>query len=175
MKKGDSCPVMSPSMFATTRRHFFKISACAIASVPLLGSLRSEAGTDLSATLSGSTAPSSTGSGSKQNYLHRDTRLSIAMWDFSWLLAQYPGGAYEDLERRVAEAAERGYNTLRVDCFPSRILEPESTFPALGSREEPAKVGSSCKGLHVQRSQRGCPPCGTLPKTRHLAGLGLMG
>lgn len=53
------------------------------------------------------------------------------MWDFSWLMAQYPGGAYENLERRVAEAAERGYNALRVDCFPSRFLEPESTFPAI--------------------------------------------
>lgn len=50
------------------------------------------------------------------------------MWDFSWLMAHHPGGAYEDLERRIAEAAERGYNTLRADCFPSRILEPESTF-----------------------------------------------
>jgi len=63
------------------------------------------------------------------NYLGKSTRLSIAMWDFSWLLAHYPGGAYEDLEQRVAEAADRGYNTLRVDCFPSRILESESTFP----------------------------------------------
>ena len=50
------------------------------------------------------------------------------MWDFSWLHASHPGGAYEDLERRVAEAKERGYNTLRVDCFPSRVLEAESRF-----------------------------------------------
>ncbi len=74
---------------------------------------------------------SATGPASR-NYLGKDTRLSIAMWDFSWLMGQYPGGAYEDLERRIAEAAERGYNTLRVDCFPSRILEPESTFPVTG-------------------------------------------
>ncbi len=50
------------------------------------------------------------------------------MWDFSRLHASHPGGVYEDLDRRLAEAAERGYNTLRVDCFPSRILEPESRF-----------------------------------------------
>ena len=62
-------------------------------------------------------------------YFGRNTRLSIAMWDFSWLMAHYSGGAYEDLEQRVAEAAERGYNALRVDCFPSRVLESESTFP----------------------------------------------
>ncbi len=64
-----------------------------------------------------------------RNYLGKDARLSISMWDFSWLMAHYPGGAYENLEQRVAESAERGYNTLRVDCFPSRILERESTFP----------------------------------------------
>src|ERR1700690_2967276 len=68
---------------------------------------------------------SSAGWASSRNYLGKNTRLSISMWDFSWLVAKYPGGAYEDLERRVAEAAERGYNTLRVDCFPSRILERE--------------------------------------------------
>lgn len=44
------------------------------------------------------------------------------------MYASHPGGVYEDLERRVVEAVERGYNTLRVDCFPSRILEGESTF-----------------------------------------------
>jgi len=63
------------------------------------------------------------------SYLGKSTRLSIAMWDFSWLISRYPGGPYDDLERRVAEAAERGYNALRVDCFPSRLLERESTFP----------------------------------------------
>lgn len=63
-----------------------------------------------------------------RTYMDRGTRLTISMWDFSWLKAHHPGGAYEDLERRVAEAAERGYNTLRVDCFPSRIPEKESRF-----------------------------------------------
>lgn len=122
---------VGPSKSGTTRRDFFKTSACALASVPIFGTLASETGTDRSAATSGSAAPESTGSGSQHNYLYKKTRLSIAMWDFSWLMAQYPGGAYEDIERRVAEAAERGYNTLRIDCFPSRILEPQSTFPAL--------------------------------------------
>jgi hypothetical protein len=63
-----------------------------------------------------------------RNYFDKGTRLTISMWDFSWLFASGPGGAYEDLERRVAEAAERGYNTLRVDCFPPRVLESESRF-----------------------------------------------
>ena len=65
---------------------------------------------------------------SSRNYFDKGTRLAISMWDFSWLCASHSGGVYEDLERRVIEAAERGYNTLRVDCFPSRILESESRF-----------------------------------------------
>ena len=64
----------------------------------------------------------------RSEYFGRGKRLAISMWDFSWLHASHPGGVYADLERRVAEAAERGYNTLRVDCFPSRIPEPESRF-----------------------------------------------
>src|SRR5215469_5247621 len=70
--------------------------------------------------------PSPVSSGN--TYFDKGTRLAISMWDFSWLFANCPGGAYEDLDRRVAEAAERGYNTLRVDCFPSRFLENESQF-----------------------------------------------
>jgi Sugar-binding cellulase-like len=62
------------------------------------------------------------------DYFGRGTRLTISMWDFSWLHAGHPGGVYADLEQRVAEARERGYNTLRVDCFPSRFLEAESRF-----------------------------------------------
>jgi hypothetical protein len=61
-------------------------------------------------------------------YFDKGTRLAISMWNFSWLFANCPGGAYENLEQRVAEAAERGYNTLRVDCFPSRFPEDESRF-----------------------------------------------
>jgi hypothetical protein len=66
----------------------------------------------------------------RHNYFNKGTRLTISMWDFSWLMAHHPGGAYENLERRVVEARERGYNTLRIDCFPSRVLERESTVPA---------------------------------------------
>ncbi len=64
----------------------------------------------------------------RHSYFDKGTRLTISMWDFSWLHASHAGGVYEDLERRIAEAAERGYNTLRVDCFPSHILKSESRF-----------------------------------------------
>lgn len=66
--------------------------------------------------------------GNKCHYFDKRTRLSIAMWDFSWLTAHHKGGAYENIEQRVEEAAERGFNTFRIDCFPSRILEGKSVF-----------------------------------------------
>jgi hypothetical protein len=62
------------------------------------------------------------------NYFDKGTPLTISMWDFSWLLGHHKDGPYENLAKCVEEAAERGYNTLRIDCFPSHILEGTSTF-----------------------------------------------
>lgn len=99
----------------TTRRDFIKYSAATAAlsaiSIPSIGSR--------------ATLPIT---GNRGHYLDKGTRLTIAMWDFSWLTAHHEGGAYESLEQRVVEAAERGFNTLRIDCFPSRILEGKSSF-----------------------------------------------
>jgi len=102
---------------ALSRRNFLKTASMALplsAALPM--TMAAAPGTD-----------SSTATRQK-TYFDKGTRLAISMWDFSWLFANFPGGAYEDLERRVAEAAERGYNTLRVDCFPSRFPEEESRF-----------------------------------------------
>lgn len=71
-----------------------------------------------------------------KDYRNRNEPLTIAMWDFSWLKAHCRGGAYEDLSMCVAQAAERGYNTLRVDCFPSHILEGTVTFPAMHAQSD---------------------------------------
>jgi hypothetical protein len=57
------------------------------------------------------------------NYFDNNTPLTISIWDFSWLMANHPGGAFENLAQRVEEAKNRGYNTIRIDCFPSHILE----------------------------------------------------
>jgi len=61
-----------------------------------------------------------------------ETPLTISMWDYSWLKCGHPGGAFHDLPRRVAEAAERGYNTLRIDAFPHFYVEPSHHFAAQG-------------------------------------------
>ncbi len=45
-------------------------------------------------------------------------RLTIAMWDYSWLYGHHPGGPFEDWEKCVNELKERKFNTVRIDCFP---------------------------------------------------------
>lgn len=46
------------------------------------------------------------------------SRLTIAMWDFSWLYMHYQGGAFEDFDKVTDELLERGFNTVRIDAFP---------------------------------------------------------
>ncbi|MEA1951666.1 MAG: cellulase-like family protein [Planctomycetota bacterium] len=48
-------------------------------------------------------------------------RLTIAMWDFSWLYCHYPGGAFEDYDKVTDELLQRGFNTVRIDAFPMVI------------------------------------------------------
>jgi len=53
-------------------------------------------------------------------------RLTIAMWDFSWLFMHYPGGAFEDFDKATDELLERGFNTIRIDAFPLIIGKLDS-------------------------------------------------
>lgn len=46
------------------------------------------------------------------------SRLTIAMWDFSWLNQHYKGGFFEDYNKVFDELIERGFNTVRIDAFP---------------------------------------------------------
>lgn len=55
------------------------------------------------------------------------------MWDYSWLKCGHFGGAFYDLRRCVAEAAELGYNTLRIDAFPHYYANEQTFFPAQGA------------------------------------------
>ena len=50
-------------------------------------------------------------------------RLTIAMWDFSWLFMHYKGGAFENYDKVTDELLERGFNTVRIDAFPLIIGE----------------------------------------------------
>jgi hypothetical protein len=47
--------------------------------------------------------------------------LAITMVDYSWMLKHHRYGAYEDYDRFFTELVERGYNAVRMDCFPQFI------------------------------------------------------
>ena len=62
-------------------------------------------------------------------------RLTIAMWCLSWIWGHYKGGSYEDFDKATDELLERGFNTIRIECFPQIIGELsdedcEITLPA---------------------------------------------
>lgn len=47
--------------------------------------------------------------------------LAIAMWDYSWMLRHHQFGDFEDWDLVLDGMLERGYNALRIDCFPHLI------------------------------------------------------
>lgn len=49
------------------------------------------------------------------------TARAITMWDFSWLERRWPGAGYEDWDVALAELAERGYDTVRIDAYPHLV------------------------------------------------------
>ena len=44
--------------------------------------------------------------------------LAIAMWDFSWLLRHHKYGGFENWDAALDGLVKRGYNAIRIDCFP---------------------------------------------------------
>ncbi|WP_421724513.1 cellulase-like family protein [Bauldia sp.] len=46
---------------------------------------------------------------------------AITMWDFSWLERRWPGAGYEDWDQALDELVERGYDAVRIDCYPHFI------------------------------------------------------
>jgi len=62
------------------------------------------------------------------NYPGKEFPLTIAKWDLTWIHANHPGGAFEDLATRMDEAREREYNALRIECYPRDILEGTKVF-----------------------------------------------
>ncbi len=49
--------------------------------------------------------------------------IAITMWDFSWLERRWPGAGYEDWDLALDELAERGYEAVRIDCYPHLVAE----------------------------------------------------
>ena len=63
-------------------------------------------------------------------------RLTIVMWDQTFLTRHMPGESFADYDQVLDEALERGYNTLRLDPMPQIIdlSKPEIVYkqPDLG-------------------------------------------
>jgi len=49
---------------------------------------------------------------------HLPDRLAITLWDFSWAVRSGPGEPFEDLDAAFLEAADRGYNAVRLCAMP---------------------------------------------------------
>ncbi len=87
--------------------------------------------------------------GHESHYDMRDDlepeRMTIAMWDFSWLYGHHPGGPFEDWAKSLDELKERRFNTVRIDAFPLIIstLEAEGKETYLHPADPLANWGQS--------------------------------
>ena len=71
-------------------------------------------------------------------------RLTIAMWDYSWLNGHYPGGSYEDFNQVTDELLDRGFNTIRIEAFPWIIGQLKSTEEEVTISGEPLANWGVC-------------------------------
>ncbi len=46
---------------------------------------------------------------------------AIAMWDFSWILRHHRYGSFENWDEVLEGLAERGYDSIRMDCMPQFV------------------------------------------------------
>jgi hypothetical protein len=67
------------------------------------------------------TVRASAGNNSPVDLMKMKNPLAIAMWDYSWLLRHHMYGDFEDWDIVLDQFVERGYNALRIDCFPQFI------------------------------------------------------
>ena len=49
---------------------------------------------------------------------HLARRLAICLWDFSWYTRAGEGEPFDDVDRAMAETADRGYNAVRICAAP---------------------------------------------------------
>ena len=66
-------------------------------------------------------------------------RLAISLWDFSWYTQAGPGEPFADIDAAFAQAAERGFNTVRICAAPfllfsGRVPPQEWTVTGLGGQ-----------------------------------------
>jgi hypothetical protein len=52
---------------------------------------------------------------------HLNKPVAIAMWDFSWILRHHRYGSFENWDQVLEGLAERGYDSIRMDCMPQFV------------------------------------------------------
>lgn len=57
----------------------------------------------------------------RANLAEMKNPVAIAMWDYSWMLRHHKNGDFEDWDEVLDGMVLRGYNALRIDCFPQFI------------------------------------------------------
>ncbi len=72
--------------------------------------------------LSGSMAGCRPGANPVQGRVSQLSRpTAIAMWDFSWILRHHRYGSFENWDKVLEGLAERGYDSIRIDCMPQFV------------------------------------------------------
>lgn len=72
---------------------------------------------------------------------HLPPKLTITLWDFCWYTMTMPGEPYADLDARVREAVERGYNAIRICAMPYLLFTSE------GKRQGPLRIAALGNGV----------------------------
>lgn len=73
--------------------------------------------------------------------------LTVAMWDFSWLLRHHRGGSFADWAGTLDGLVERGYTCIRIDCFPHMVAAPVAgERPVESFTAAPRASGMVCWG-----------------------------
>lgn len=66
--------------------------------------------------------PDPVAKGKSSNAISRlKKNTAIAMWDFTWILRHHPKGAFGNWDQVLEGLAERGYDSIRMDCMPQYV------------------------------------------------------
>ncbi len=84
---------------------------------------------------------------------HLPARLSITLWDFSWYTRAGEGEPYDDLDRACADAADLGYNCIRI-CAAPLLLFGHPELSGLARDLEIEGLGAAPDGGYYGRGTR---------------------
>lgn len=84
---------------------------------------------------------------------HLPARLSICLWDFSWLVRAGEGEPYEDIEATMAATAALGYTTVRI-CAAPLLLSGGLGLDDLARDLEIEGLGAAPTGGHYGQRTR---------------------